>query len=48
MYQQGLTEFSLKALRFPTSKLSGRLEDMIIVFVGATHKDINRTARNMR
>lgn len=43
MYKQGLTDISLKELRFPTSKLNGRLEDMIIVFVGTTLVEIIRT-----
>lgn len=43
MYKQGGTEISLKELRFPISKLNGRLEDMIILFVSATLEDIIRT-----
>lgn len=39
MYKQGGTEI----LRFPISKLNGRLEDMIILFVSATLEDIIRT-----
>lgn len=39
MYKESLIEISLKELRFPTSKLKGRLEDI----VGATLEDIMRT-----
>lgn len=43
MYKECLTEFSPKELSIPISKLNGRLEDMIIVFVGATLEDVIRT-----